>query len=132
MKSFEHIVTCLGGGLVLTTLNVIFGKMDYSITFLILAMCMDFATGMLSGAMEGHLSSKICTKGLCKKLIILLYVVLAHHLDVLLNVDYIRMAVCYLYICGEVLSIIENGTKLGVPIPEPIKKALDIIDNGGE
>ena len=65
-----------------------------------------------------------------KKLMIFVYVMIAHHLDVLLSVNYVRIGVCYMYAVGEVLSIIENGVTLGLPVPEPIKKALEMIDGG--
>ena len=62
---------------------------------------------------------------------VLIYVMLAHHLDILLGVDYVKVGVCYMYAIGEVLSIIENGVVLGLPVPTPIKKALEMI-NGGD
>lgn len=131
LKSVEKLFTCLTGGIMLTTLNFMFGKMDYSLIFLFIMMVLDFLTGMMAGGIEGHLSSQICTKGLFKKLMVLVYIMVAHHLDILLGVNYVKIGVCYLYATGEVLSIIENGTRIGVPVPEPIKKALDIL-NGGE
>jgi len=58
---------------------------------------------------------------------IIVYVMLAHHFDVLLSINYIRMGVCYMYIVSETISIFENGVKLGVEIPGPIKNALEIL-----
>lgn len=127
----KKLILCVSTGTILTLLEQFCGVIDKSLTFLCMAMIFDFITGLLCGTFEHTLSSEKCTKGLFKKLFILVYVVLAHHLDVLLNVDYLRTAVCYMYATGEVLSIIENGVRLGVPIPEPIKKALELL-NGGE
>ena len=95
-------------------------------------MITDFITGLMTGFREKNLSSEVCINGLMRKFMIIIYVMLGHHLDVLLHLDYIRTAICYMYATGEVLSIIENGVQLGVPIPEPIKKALDIINKKGE
>lgn len=135
-RNIEHLITCIGGGIILTIINFLFGEMDHSIIFLFIAMILDFITGMMSGAFVHKLNSNTCTRGLCKKLMVLIYIIIAHHMDMLLHLDYIRVGVCYLYATGEILSIIENGTKLGVPIPEPIKKALEIIqdkkENGGK
>lgn len=128
-RNLEHFFTCFGGGVILTVLNFLIGKVDYSISFLFIVIILDFITGMMSGALNHKLSSSACTKGLCKKLMVFIYIIIAHHMDMLLHLDYIRIGVCYLYATGEILSIIENGTKIGVPVPEPIKKALEIIQD---
>ena len=125
----EKILCICGSGL-LTAFTVLFGAVDYSFIFLCLCMVTDFVTGLMCGAYTKTLSSDVCIKGLMKKLIILVYVMIGHHVDVLLGVDYVRTGVCYMYAIGEVLSIIENGVTLGVPIPEPIVKALDILNGG--
>ena len=125
-------MACATSSVVLTFFSYIFGDMDKSLTFLFVCMITDFITGLLCGFYNKELSSDKAIKGLMKKLFILVYVLVGHHLDVLLDVSYIRTAVCYLYATGEILSIIENGSTLGLPIPEPIKKALDILNGGGD
>ena len=131
-KSFDKFMVCVMMGSGVTVLENLFGKFDKSLGFLIMVMIIDFATGLLCGWYEKKLSSEICTRGLFKKLFILVYVIIGNYLDRLLGVDYIRMGICYMYATGEVLSIIENGVTLGVPIPSPIKKALDILNGGKE
>lgn len=131
-KSFDKFMTCLTTGGILTLIELLFGKVDYSMVFLFIAMATDFLTGVMVGFNQKTLSSKICINGLMRKCMVLIYVMLGHHLDVLLHVDYVRMGVCYMYATGEVLSIFENGVKLGVPIPEPIKKALKLLNNDDE
>lgn len=128
-KSFDKFMMCLTTGGILTVIELIFGRIDYSMIFLFIAMSTDFLTGVMVGFNERKLSSRVCTTGLFRKLMILIYVMLGHHLDMLLHLDYIRVGVCYMYATGEVLSIFENGIKLGVPIPEPIKKALDMLND---
>ena len=132
MKTFEKFSACSFGSFVCTIFTLLFGNVDYSLIFLVICMILDFLTGMMAGGIEHKLSSEICTRGLFKKLMIFVYVLIGHHMDVLLHVEYIRIAVCYLYATGEVLSIIENGTRIGIPVPEPIKKALDIMNDGGK
>lgn len=126
-----HRIFCSLSGVILTICMFLFGKVDYSFIFLCVCMITDFGTGLMCGAYNKNLSSDICIKGLMKKLLILVYVMIGHQVDVLLQVDYVRIGVCYMYAVGEVLSIIENGVTLGVPVPEVIVKALDMI-NGGE
>lgn len=131
-KNIDRFVTCITTGGILTVIELIFGRIDYSMIFLCIAICTDFLTGMMVGFNQKELSSKVCISGLFKKLMIMIYVMLGHHIDILLNIDYVRVGVCYMYATGEILSIFENGVKLGVPIPEPIKKALDLINNREE
>lgn len=131
-RTLEKFELCMIGSFFCTVLDLLFGKIDYSFIFLLICMVLDFLTGMMAGAIEHKLSSEICTQGLFKKLMVFVYLIVAHHLDVLLGVNYIRVAVCYLYATGEVLSIIENGTRIGVPVPDPIKKALEILNGGKE
>jgi toxin secretion/phage lysis holin len=116
-------------GAFMTYVNLVFGKLDYSFIFLMLVMGLDYLTGLLCGWVDKSLSSNKATRGLFKKFFIFVYVIIAHHLDVMLHVNYVRIGICYMYAAGEVLSIIENGTKLGVPIPEPIKKALELMNS---
>lgn len=131
-KTIDKFCFCVTGGTFFTVVNVIFGKMDYSLIVLLIAMGIDFITGILCGMQTSTLSSKRCSEGLFKKLMILLYVILAHHFDVLLHLDYVRISICYMYIVSETISIIENGVKLGAPVPKPIEKILEILNNDSE
>lgn len=128
-KNLDKFMMCLTTGGILTMIELVFGRIDYSMIFLFIAMCTDFLTGVMVGFNEKKLSSKVCINGLFRKLMILIYVMLGHHLDILLHVEYVRIGVCYMYATGEVLSIFENGVKLGVPVPEPIRKALELLNH---
>ena len=130
-KSIDKLLLCSSTGIIATIIEQLVGNVDKSMTFLFLVMIIDFITGMLCGASEHQLSSDICIKGLFKKLFILVYVIIGHQLDIVLDVSYIRTAICFMYASGEVISIIENGVRLGVPVPEAIEKALQLL-NGGE
>jgi toxin secretion/phage lysis holin len=127
-KTFDKFMYCITTGAVMTFINLVFGKIDYSFGFLMLVMLLDYITGLMCGWLDKSISSDKATRGLFKKLFVFIYVIIAHHLDVMLDIDYVRVMVCYAYAVGEVISIIENGTKLGVPVPEPIKKALELLN----
>jgi toxin secretion/phage lysis holin len=127
-KTFDKFMYCITTGAVMTFINLVFGKIDYSFGFLMLVMLLDYITGLMCGWLDKSISSDKATRGLFKKLFVFIYVIIAHHLDVMLDKDYVRVMVCYAYAAGEVISIIENGTKLGVPVPEPIKKALELLN----
>lgn len=131
-KNIDKLIICGGSGAILSFINLAIGKVDYSVVMLLIVMVTDFATGVLCGYRQKQLSSRKCFDGLCRKLMILIYVMLAHHFDMLLHIDYVRMGVCYMYIVSETISIFENGVKLGVDIPEPIQNVLEILQSKGD
>ena len=62
----------------------------------------------------------------------MLFVLIAHRLDVSLGTDYIRTATIIGFIANEMLSIIENAGLMGVPLPEVIVRAIEILKNKKE
>lgn len=104
-------------------------------TTLLIFMAIDFITGLLvAGAFKkskktknGALESSIGFKGITKKIIILLLVLVGYRLDLLFGSDYIRTALVIAFICNETISITENAGLMGIPIPKPIKNAIDIL-----
>lgn len=131
-KSLVKCVFCVFMGSGITIIENLFGTYDKSLGFLCLVIVLDFITGLMCGWSEHELSSDVCTRGLFKKLFIFVYVIIGNYMNNLLATDYIRSGICYMYATGEVLSIIENGVRLGVPIPTPLKKALEIINGGND
>ncbi len=116
----------------LTIIEHLIGTFECSLEFLLIVIVLDYITGLMCGWYNHDLESNKATKGLFKKMFIFIYIIIAHRLDVLMHVDYIRVGVCYMYAVGEVLSIMENGTKLGLPVPTPIQKALKILNETAE
>ncbi len=112
------------------------GGWDTSVITLLIFMGIDFITGLIVGGVfhksnktnSGALQSRAGWKGLCKKCVTILLVVVASMLDVLLGSNYVRDAVCIAFILNETLSIIENAGLMGVPIPKVIKKAIDVLE----
>lgn len=105
---------------------------------------MDYITGLLVAISTRTLSSEIGFKGICKKVFIILLIGIGNLLDINLSLGgACRGMLCVFYIANEGISILENGSKLGLPIPKPIQKLLhnmqsdaeqiDLIDdNGGD
>ena len=62
----------------------------------------------------------------------LFYILIAARLDRLLDMDYIRNAVCIGFIANELLSIVENAGLMGVPLPAMIRKVIDILKENAE
>ena len=112
----------------------LFGGWDSALVTLVIFMSIDFATGMITAAMgrskhtdTGKLSSKAGWLGLAKKCSILMLIIVAVRLDILLNTNYVRDAVCIGFCANEVLSIIENTSLMGIPYPPALKNAIEIL-----
>lgn len=118
----------------------LFGGWTSDLGTLIIFMGIDFSMGFLIAAIwkksgkseNGALSSWSAWKGLCRKCISLLFVLIAYRLDMALGVNYIRTAVIIAFIVNELISIVENAGIMGVPIPGAITKAIDILKKKSE
>lgn len=112
-----------------------FGGWSASMTTLFILMAADWVTGLIVAGLfhksdkteTGGLSSAVGSKGLAKKGMILLFILIANRLDVTLGTTYIRDAVCIAYIVNELVSVIENAGLMGVPVPEVILNAIDAL-----
>lgn len=112
-----------------------FGGWSSGMTTMLVFMAIDYISGMvLAGVFHksgktasGSLSSMIGFKGLCKKGMMLLIVLVAARLDLLLGAEFIRDSACIAIIANELISIVENAGLMGVPIPAVITKAIDAL-----
>ena len=128
------IITAIG--LAGSALATLFGGWDKFLQTLLLFMAVDWFTGgILLPAVfgkspkseKGTLESRAGWKGLCRKAMTLFYVLIAARLDALMGTDYLRDAVCIGFIANEALSIIENAGLMGLPLPERLKKSIDVF-----
>ena len=139
------MAVCTATGIVGSVIASAFGGWDAAMITLVSMMVIDYLTGVLVAGVfhnspkteNGTLESKAGWKGLCRKGMTLLIVLVAARLDIILGTGFIRDAVIIGYIANETISIIENAGLMGVPIPEAIKKAIEVLqqkgseDNGG-
>ncbi|WP_085829072.1 phage holin family protein [Clostridium massiliodielmoense] len=129
----KHIFNTLiaAAGTIFTTL---FGSWDLALQILIIFMTADYVMGILIALSNKTLSSKIGFKGLLKKSVIFIVLILAVSLDRLLNTGswVFRTLACYFYIANEGISILENCACLGVPIPQQITDALVQLKEGNK
>ncbi|MBB6735034.1 phage holin family protein [Cohnella zeiphila] len=111
-----------------------FGIWPESLTFLLVVMGVDYISGVAASLREGKgLSSTAGFWGLGKKGLMLLVVLVAHRVDVLLHVDMAMGAAIYFYIGNELLSVIENYGRLGLPLPDKLRNAVKLLrDRGGD
>ena len=127
------VCTAIGavGGLIAT----LFGGWDDGLMTLVIFMAIDYVSGLVVAGVfhnsrkteTGTLESKAGWKGLCRKCMMLLFVLVAYRLDLMIGSDYIRDAVIIGFVANEAISIIENAGLMGVPFPEPIRKAIEIL-----
>ena len=114
-------VTALGGWM-----GYFLGGADGLMIALLVMMALDYLTGVLCAIADKTLSSAVGFKGICRKLVLLMLVGVAHVLDVHVVGDgsALRAAVICFYMSNEGLSLLENAARLGLPIPERMKEIL--------
>ncbi len=126
---------CTIAGLVGGFIASFFGGWDKSLTTLVIFMAVDYITGLVvagffqnsNKSKSGALESRAGWKGLIRKGGSLLMVLVATRLDLLFNTNYVRDTVCIAFIANETVSVIENAGLMGIPIPEVLKKSIDIL-----
>jgi toxin secretion/phage lysis holin len=117
-----------------------FGGWDAGLATLVIFMGLDYISGIIVAGVfhksdktdTGTLKSETCWKGLCKKCMTLVFVLIGYRLDLLLNLDYIRNAVIIAFIGNELISLVENAGLMGVPLPNVITKAIEILQKKSE
>jgi len=102
------------------------GGLDGLIYALIGFVSVDYATGILRAVVEKKLSSRIGATGIAKKVATFLLVGVAHIADTYLlgNGGVLRAAVICFYMTNESVSLLENATAIGLPVPEKVKNIL--------
>lgn len=110
----------------------LFGVWDMPLIALVIFMALDYLTGVVRGYVNKELSSDIGLKGIARKGVIFVVLIVAVTLDRLLNTGswVFRSMVCYFYIANEGISLLENCSSLGAPIPDKLKSALVQIKEG--
>lgn len=110
------------------------------LTTLILCMVLDYLTGMIVAGIfhkskksaQGGLESRSGWKGLCRKGVSLLIVLVAYRLDLIAGTDFICNAVMAAYLMNELLSIMENIGLMGIPVPKVLSGAIDLLKQKSE
>ena len=107
-------------------LGYFLGGMDGLMIALIVFMVLDYITGLMCAVIDKKLSSAVGFRGICKKVLILMLVGVAHIVDlhVVGTGDALRSAVVCFYLSNESVSMLENAAHLGLPIPEKLKSVL--------
>lgn len=115
----------------------LFGGWSTAMTTLLIFMAIDYITGLLVAGIfhasnktkNGSLESNAGFKGLCRKGVALLIVLVGSRLDLIVGTSHIKDAVVIAFVVNEVISITENAGLMGVPMPECIVKAIEILQD---
>jgi len=101
------------------------GGIDKVFICLVILMILDYITGLLKGIKNKNLNSKKGFEGIIYKFCILFMIMLAEQIDIVTNQDVFRNLICYFFISNEGISLLENFSILGLPVPEKIKNLLE-------
>lgn len=120
------------------SVSFLFGGWSPLLNILVAFIIMDYVTGICASGIEGTtgrgsgLSSKAGLKGIPKKVAIFVIVAVAHLVDTAVGDAHLfRDATVFFYLANELLSIIENAGRIGVPIPPFIKQAVEVLRGKG-
>jgi toxin secretion/phage lysis holin len=109
-----------------------FGAWSDLISLYLLTIAINYATGVAASIKEHNgFSSQTCFWGLIRKVLMLLIIMLAHRMDMLLGTEVIMISSIYYYLANELLSITENYGRLGLPLPDQVKKVIQILKSKG-
>ena len=123
-------VACVGAAIA-----SLFGGWTGAMTTLVILMLIDYVTGIIVAGVfhnspkcsGGALSSAVGFKGICRKFVILLIVVVACRVDLLLDTNIIRDATCIGFCVNELVSITENAGLMGIPLPRKLVEAIEVL-----
>ncbi|MGX1457042.1 toxin secretion/phage lysis holin [Bacillus thuringiensis] len=104
------------------------GGWDATLKILVIMAAIDYITGVVAAGYNGELKSKVGFKGIAKKVVLFLLVGVATQLDTALGSNSaIREATIFFFIGNELLSLLENAGRMGIPLPQALTNAIEIL-----
>ncbi|MEC0183626.1 phage holin family protein [Paenibacillus peoriae] len=126
-EKVDQVVKGLSAG---AMIGYFFGGWTTLLTLLWWMVIIDFFTGWAAAWINGELKSRKGFYGIARKVAIFLLVTVAHLIDrVLGDSHYFRDAVIFFYLANELLSVIENVGRMGVPMPDVLRNAVKIFES---
>ena len=130
-------VSVIGGAIVQAL-----GGWDNALQLLCVIMAADYLTGILCALVwkrspkseDGSFNSEASLKGLFRMAGILLAVLIASQLDRYAGTAFVRSTTIIFFIANDGFSVIENMGVMGLPMPNAIKNAFEMLrqqDNEG-
>lgn len=132
MERFD-IIYKTGAAAVGAVVGYLFGGWSELLGILLAFVVMDYVTGVLAASKEGTLRSAVGFKRIPKKVMIFVLVAVGHLIDRAVGTNGLfRDATVFFYLANELLSIIENAGRMGLPVPEQIKQAVEVLQGKSE
>lgn len=124
-------------GVIGSAIASFFGGWSAGLSTLVFFMAVDYVSGLIVAGIfknstktdSGALESRAGWKGLCRKCMTFVYVLIAYRLDLMIGTNYICDGVIIAFVANELISITENAGLMGLPLPDKIKWAIDILQN---
>jgi len=142
MEKFKAVKTAIltGIGIAGSAIANMLGGWDTALQTILIFMAVDYITGIIVAGVfkkskkteTGGLESRVGWKGLCRKGMTLLIILVAAQLDRVAGTNVVRNAVIIGYIANEALSIIENAGLMGLPVPKFLQNAIDVLKKKAE
>ena len=128
---------CISVVIIGSMIMSLLGGWDVPMKALIICMIIDYLSGLAVAGIfhkskkseNGALNSRSGLKGLCMKCMILFIIVAIVQVGKVLNVDWLRNATIIGFISNEFISIVENAGLMGMRLPKPVYKAIDILND---
>ena len=121
LSGIQMALTLVGGWI-----GFFVGGSDGPLKALVAFVLIDYLTGVLCAFRRKTLSSNTGYYGILKKILIFALVGVSHQIDVQLvkSGSALRTAAICFYMSNEALSIMENASCLGLPVPQRLRGAL--------
>lgn len=122
-----------GSGCVLYVVSML-GGWDIALQTLMIVMILDYLTGVLKGWHTKQLSSSIGVKGIIKKVVYLLVIVLVNQIGLMMGdtSGSMRNIVIFFFVSNEGISILENAKAMEIKLPNILFKLMDALKEGSE
>lgn len=124
METTFKSVIAVGGA----AASFLFGGWSSLLSILLTFVVIDYISGVTAAGLRGELNSEVGLVGIAKKVAIFGVVAVGHLVDTALgNAHLFRDTAIFFYLANEVLSILENIGRIGVPVPEKLKNAVEVL-----
>jgi toxin secretion/phage lysis holin len=122
------VVFKTGAAAVGAVVGFFFGGWTVPLRILVSLSIVDYVSGLIAGGVEKKLSSKVGFKGIAKKVMMFALVATGNLVDIAIGKGHVfRDAVIFFYMGNEILSILENAGRIGLPIPEQLRSAIEVL-----
>lgn len=126
---------CAAAGALGGAVCSVMGAPSAAMGALCVCMALDYLSGVAVAAFfkssnktpGGLLDSRAGFRGLCRKGMVLVIVLLGGVIDSLLGTHCVREGVACAFILNEIISIVENAALMGVKVPSALKNAIEVL-----